>query len=112
MLDFWNLDLEENRGSRRPSQPLSHESSHDYIQSYQQILKETSDRKLEPWMKSRNSVSYESNGNHAAKSIQEYLVRSRRKAERWLPQNRTFEQEKPSNNGLYQLGILYHIIIP
>jgi hypothetical protein len=72
-----------NQGSRESS--MTHNHSSGYLDQYNRILVESQRERKDPLSKIRNSVNYDSNSNQAARSVQEYLSRSRRKQERKLP---------------------------
>lgn len=59
-------------------------NSSSYLDTYNRIILDTKRQRRDPITNTRNSISFESNANQAAKTIQEYLARSRRKAEKYL----------------------------
>jgi len=79
--------LEQEYSPENAAPSFSQNNSQTYINSYNEILNESKRRKLEPGIKLRKSINYESGGNNVASNIQQYLNKSRRKAEMQLPQN-------------------------
>lgn len=73
---------------------MSENTSQNYLETYNRIMM---DGKMDRsgLQKTRNSINFESNANDAAKTIQQYLERSRRKAEKYLPQ-KSGESTSPS----------------